>query len=409
MTRGWESKAIALGVTNPLNAPEMSAADESRWQVFADKLSGHAYNEVFQTWVDPLVTEPGIRSRLVASLTAPMGTPYPNVTSGGNLKYCFIHEALGKGNTPDDLRALVSVRPELAMELAQAILAWRETTVVYNDYDREEENWTIEQIRESVEQIDPELAGRLTVRSLVGDTMTYEELFGRNRKTYVGRMSERTPKVRVGGWHPERYDDYYDLALALQNPDISAEAATTLTKQWIDRVNKDEEYYPGKDTGRLREHIKALTSDESSNADVLTAVVRVMHDNDEPRDSFDKCFGTDVAFRVVDEDLKASLITKIVMQRNRRISLSGNDECSVSRSLGDIDERRAAGWLHERLLANGARTADQDLVLETCDRLIRKYDAEAQKDVRRENAYRAGQAAVRHSLRGEANVFDFSI
>ena len=408
MTRSWESKAIALGVTNPLNAPEMSAADESRWQVFADELSGHAYNEVFQTWVDPLVTEPGIRSRLVASLTAPMGTPYPNVTSGGNLKYCFIHEALGKGNTPDDLRALVSVRPELAMELAQAILAWRETTVVYNDYDREEENWTIEQIRESVEQIDPELAGRLTVRSLVGDTMTYEELFGRNRKTYVGRMSERTPKVRVDDWHPERYDDYYDLALALQNPDISPEAAATLTKQWIDRVDKDEEYYPGKDTVRLREHIKTLANDDSSDAGVLTAIVRVMHDNNEPGDSSNKCFGTDVAFRVVDEDLKASLITEIVMQRNRT-SLSGKDEQSVPRPLGDIDERRAAGWLHERLLANSTRTADQDLVLETCDHLIRRYNEEARQDARRENAYRACQAAVRHSLRGEANVFDFSI
>lgn len=410
MTNRWESRAIALEATNPLGAQPMSEDNEARWQAFANEVAGHTYNEVFLAWADPLVVEPGIRSRLVASLTAPMDAAYPNVTSHGSLKVCFVHEAMGKGNTPPDLQTFIADRPELALELAQGILNWRATSVTYNDYDRRDENWVIEQIHGAVEQQNPDLAAKLTIRPLIGDTLDTRppKDVARETKQRFRAMSETTPEVYLDNWYQGR-DRYHDLAIALQDPTIDASVAAAITQQWINRVDKDEENYPGRDTWRLRRHVEAMAKDEASNPDMLTAIVGVLHESGEPRDSFDRFFRADVALRVTDDDIKEALVTKIVMQRVST-GFSIKDADTMPRELADIDERRAAEWLRSRLTSIEGRTPDQDVALETCDSAIRHYDAKARVEARRDVKYRAAQAAVRHTLRGgDALTFDYAI
>ncbi|MES2630527.1 MAG: hypothetical protein V4611_01060 [Patescibacteria group bacterium] len=169
-TRIYDPRAFDLG--------RISSEDQARWEAFVSHGEEcYDYNDIFFAWVDPRVTSQHLRERMAMLLTAPMGAfgRYPHGTttdSVGRLKHQFMN---GEGEAdpqdlPEDLTALVTAQPNLASELALAMIAWRRAlSLRWNDYDRSSYSEILTAIKPTLDVTNPDLAGRLPYMPLIGD------------------------------------------------------------------------------------------------------------------------------------------------------------------------------------------------------------------------------------------------
>lgn len=162
LTAGPEPRVLGVEID------QVSAA------LYAEFAVGRSLDQVYALWRDPEVTNPTIRQRAVAVLTAPHGykLPYPhNDQSLGRLLH--IDEEVD-GKQTNSLRERMKDTPELAKELAHGLLYWLETTggrIVGDTLDSRYDYQIA--IQHLLPIVDEETADRLFAHYPVNDLVPY--------------------------------------------------------------------------------------------------------------------------------------------------------------------------------------------------------------------------------------------
>ncbi|MEK7153241.1 MAG: hypothetical protein AAB834_04795 [Patescibacteria group bacterium] len=101
----------------------IDAANAALWDEYMDQVNP-SLDGLYQLWQDPEITNPGIRQRAVAAMTAPREQELPYAHPDQSIGRLLNITDDVRGESTSSLRARLADRPELAQEVALGVLFW---------------------------------------------------------------------------------------------------------------------------------------------------------------------------------------------------------------------------------------------------------------------------------------------
>lgn len=260
--------------------------DQESAALYAEFAEGRSLDQVYALWKDPEVTNPTIRQRAVAVLTAPHGynLPYPHSDQSlGRLLH--INEEVD-GKQTNSLRERMKDTPELATELAQGLLYWLETTGGRIEGDTLDSRYDYQgAIQHLLPIVDEETADKLFAHYPVNDLEPY--------------------------WNMDTASGYQPLVNLLYDREIPRKYKDIGLAKWFEVAEQEEQgtVQPREEHERaikkMAKFIQTWTYGEGVDDDIHTAIVSFLESNTPADKTYVQGYvARQVAEHITDEDVR---------------------------------------------------------------------------------------------------------
>lgn len=338
--------------------------DPASADLYAEFAEGRSLDQVYALWKDPEVTNPTIRQRAVAVLTAPHGynLPYPHSDQSlGRLLH--INEDID-GKQTSSLRERMADKPELATELAHGVLYWLETTGGRIEGDTLDSRYDYQSaIQHLLPLVDEETADKLFAHYPINDIQPY--------------------------WNMDTASGYQPLTNILYDRNIPRKYKDIGLAKWFEVAEQEEQgtVQPREEHERaiknMAEFVQTWTYGERVDDEVHTALVTFLESHTPADKTYVQGYvARQVAEHITDEDVRFSFAWRHVCVGPA--DDFGHFRIDNERDLAFVDWIREEA--HERELPQFDAKADA---------LIQAYEAQHQERLGKKTAEVALQARLR--------------
>jgi hypothetical protein len=260
--------------------------DQESAALYAEFAEGRSLDQVYALWKDSEVTNPTIRQRAVAVLTAPHGynLPYPHSDQSlGRLLH--INEEVD-GKQTDSLRERMKDTPELATELAHGLLYWLDTTGGRIEGDTLDSRYDYQSaIQHLLPIVDEETADKLFAHYPVNDLEPY--------------------------WNMDTASGYQPLVNLLYDREIPRKYKDIGLAKWFEVAEQEEQgtVQPREEHERaiknMAEFVQTWTYGEGVDDDIHTSIASFLESHTPAGTTYVEGFAArQVAEHITDEDVR---------------------------------------------------------------------------------------------------------
>lgn len=359
-SEGGEQEAATLPEPQPLGVE----IDSDSAALYAEFAEGRSLDQVYALWKDPEVTDPTIRQRAVAVLTAPYGYELPYPHSDQSLgRLLRINEEV-EGKQTSSLRERLAYRPELTNELADGLLYWLDTTGGrIEDATLDSRHDYQLAIRHLLPIVNEETAEKLFAHYPINDLEPYWNIdFASGYQPLINLLYDR-----------EIPDKYKNIGLA----------------KWFEIAEQEEEgaVEPREEHERaiknMAEFVQTWTYSESVDDDIHTSIVSFIERRTPADTTYVQGFVTrQVAEHITDEDVRFNFAW-------RHVVVGSASDWSRFRINNDQD-LAFIDWMREEAHKRGLPQFDAK-----ADDLVQTYEAQRQERLTKQAAEAALQARLR--------------
>lgn len=329
--------------------------------------TGRNFDQVYGLWKNTEITDPTIRQRAVAVLTAPYGydLPYPHTHQSLGRLLAITEEVDGQQTT--SLRERIGDKPELAAELAQGVLYWLDTTggrIEGEIIDSRYEYFAA--IRELLPVVDEETGDKLFAHYPINDLESY--------------------------WSMDDASGYRPLVNLLYDEGVPPKYKEAGVAKWFDIAKREEsgEAQPREEheraTKTMAEFVQTWTFGERVDDGIHTAVVSFLEGHVPANDTYVQGFAVgQVARHITDEDVRFKFAW-------RHIAVGPQEEYGQFR-IDDAQGLELVEWLREQAHNRNDFTFDAK-----ADALVTSYES----TLRKQAAAQAAEQDLQARLRGQS-------
>ena len=338
--------------------------DPASADLYAEFAEGRSLDQIYALWKDPEVTNPTIRQRAVAVLTAPHGYNLPYPHSDQSLGRLLHIDEEVNGKRTNSLRERLSDRPELATELAHGVLYWLEITGGRIEGDTLDSRYYYQSaIQHLLPLVDEETADKLFAHYPVNDIEPY--------------------------WNMDTASGYQPLVNLLYDREIPREYKDIGLSKWFEVAEQEEQgtAQPREEHERaiskMAEFVQAWTYGEGVDEEVHTAIVTFL----EAHTPADKTYARghvvrQVGEHITDEDVRFDFAWRHVLE--------GPEDDWGHFRIRDERDLAFVEWIKEEAHKRELTQFDAK-----ADSLIQAYEAERMERLGK----RAAEVALRARLR----------
>lgn len=338
--------------------------DPASADLYAEFAQGRSIDQIYELWKDPEVTNPTIRQRAVAVLTAPHGYNLPFPHSAQSLgRLLHIDEEID-GKRTDSLRVRMANRPELAEELAHGLLYWLDTTGGRIEGDTLDSRYEYQSaILHLLPIVDEETADKLFAYYPVNDIEPY--------------------------WNMDTASGYQPITDLLYDREIPRKYKHAGLAKWLEVAEQEEtgSVQPREEHERainkIAEFVQTWTNGERVDDVAQTALVAFLEDHTPEGETYVSGYVvSQVAEHIADEDLRFSFTW-------RHINKGHVDDWNYFRIKNERD-LVLVEWMREETKKRGLSEFDTK-----ADIMKQAYETQRQERL----AKKASEAALQARLR----------
>lgn len=260
--------------------------DPESASLYAEFAEGRSLDQVYALWKDPEVTNPTVRQRAVAVLTAPHGynLPYPHSDQSIGRLLNISEEVDGEKTI--SLRKRLADKPELAKELAYGLMYWLDTTGGRIEGDTLDSRYDYQAaIQHLLPIVDEETADKLFAHYPINDLQPYW-----NMNTASGYQ----PLVNL----------LYDAEVPRKYKDVGLAKWFEIAEQEVEGTTQPREEHE-RAVNKMAEFVQTWTYGEGVDDEVQTSIVTFLESHIPTGDTYVKGHVVrQVAEHITDEDVR---------------------------------------------------------------------------------------------------------